>query len=71
MVIFSLRFILEFGWEKIINLAEVNWKGKSLKTLIFMFCLGASVYHIWKHRNAILHKGNISTEEQIITIDYC
>ena len=28
--------------------------------------LGATVYHIWKHSNAVLHKDSISSEEQIV-----
>ena len=48
--------------------ASDYWIGKTtLVTLLQFISQGnATVYHIWKHRNAVLHKGCISSEEQIV-----
>ena len=62
----SLQCNPELGWEKIVNQAQNHWKEKFLKAAMCKLGLGATVYHIWKHSNAVLHKDSISSEEQIV-----
>ncbi|XP_062153008.1 uncharacterized protein LOC133861274 [Alnus glutinosa] len=52
-------------WEEVVNWSISNLKKDCLKTRLCMLCLGAAVYHIWKHRNDILH-GNIPSAEEAI-----
>ncbi|KAK7848232.1 hypothetical protein CFP56_005426 [Quercus suber] len=54
------------------KLAKDSWVGwrqseeeELKKVLTFKLGLGATVYHIWKLRNPVLHKGCINYEEQI------
>jgi hypothetical protein len=48
-----------------------NWSIKELrsdclKSRLCRLFLGAAVYHLWKHRNGILHENSLSYEEQIV-----
>jgi hypothetical protein len=42
-------------------------QGKSLKASLGRLCLGATVYHLWKQRNDLLHNNTPRTEEAILT----
>lgn len=48
------------GWRQ---LEEEELK----KVPTFKLGLGATVYHIWKLRNPVLHKGCVNYEEQVIS----
>ena len=53
-------------WDDIVEWAENQWKGKSLKSVCSKLGLSVAVYHIWSHRNAIIFQGLIKTEDQIV-----
>lgn len=36
-------------WEDIGSWSEVHLKGKSLHATICRLCLGATIYHLWRH----------------------
>jgi hypothetical protein len=43
-----------------------SWKTKAMRGVLCRLVLSATVYEIWKARNAIRHGGQIKTEEQIL-----
>jgi hypothetical protein len=53
-------------WEDIEEWSLVDLKGKSLWTTFCRLCLGASIYHLWRQCNDLLHRNVPRTEEQII-----
>ena len=57
-----------FSWEDLIEWVSSNLKGKGMRSNICRLGLWATVYHIWLQRNAIIHRGHIKTEEQIIKL---
>jgi len=52
-------------WEDIGSWSEVHLKGKSLHDTICRLCLGATIYHLWRHRNDLLH-GNTPRSEELL-----
>jgi hypothetical protein len=40
--------------------------GKSLKACLGRLCLGATVYHLWRHRNDLIHLKIPRSEEAIL-----
>jgi len=40
--------------------------GKSLKACLGRLCLGATVYHLWRHRNNLIHSKTPRSEEAIL-----
>ena len=53
-------------WDNIVEWAENQWKGNSLKSVCSKLGLSAALYHIWSHRNAIIFQGLIKIEDQIV-----
>jgi hypothetical protein len=53
-------------WEDIEEWSSVDLKGKSIWTTLCKVCLGASIYHLWRQRNDLLHGNVPRTKEQII-----
>jgi hypothetical protein len=61
-------------WKRVIATCFISnprkeWediKGKSIWTTLCKVCLGASIYHLWRQRNDLLHGNVPRTEEQII-----
>ena len=45
--------------DDVVDWAEKQWKGKSLKSVCGKLGLSAAVYRIWSHRNAIIFQGLI------------
>jgi hypothetical protein len=41
-------------------------QGKNLKACLGRLCLGAVIYHIWRHRNDIQHGNTPKSEEAIV-----
>jgi hypothetical protein len=41
-------------------------RGRSLIAIICKLCFGASVYHLWRHRNNLLHGNTLSPEDSIV-----
>lgn len=54
------------GWDEVVRIGVKDWKGKSLCIVICKLTLGATVYHIWKHRNNVKFGNCLYTEEQIL-----
>jgi len=52
-------------WDDVISWFKEEMRGKSLKSCLCKLCLGATVYHLWKQRNNLLH-GNIPLSEEAI-----
>jgi hypothetical protein len=61
----SLIFDPLVDWEDIGSWSEVHLKGKSLHDTICRLCLGATIYHLWRHRNDLLH-GNTPCSEELL-----
>jgi len=53
-------------WENILEEGYRSWKTKAMRMVLCKLVLSATVYKIWKARNAIRHGGQIKTEEQIL-----
>jgi hypothetical protein len=56
-----LVFNLVEGWEEVAQWCVVALKGDSLKTRLCKLSIGAAVYHLWKHRNDLIHGNTPST----------
>jgi len=54
------------NWVDVVQWSSVSLKGKGLWTILCKLALGASVYNIWRQRNALIHGNTPRTEEQII-----
>jgi len=54
------------AWEDIAEWSSSALKGKSLWNTLCRLCLDASIYHIWRQRNDLLHGNVPRSEEQII-----
>lgn len=52
-------------WDDVISWFKEEMLGKSLKSCLRKLCLGATVYHLWKQINDLLH-GNIPLSEEAI-----
>jgi len=53
-------------WEDILEEGCRSWKTKAMRGVLCRLVLSATVYEIWKARNAIRHGEQIKTEEQIL-----
>jgi hypothetical protein len=53
-------------WESIEDWCLKELKGKSLKANLGRLCLRATVYHLWKQRNNLLHNNTPRTEEALL-----
>jgi hypothetical protein len=53
-------------WEAISSWSEVHLKGRSLHTTIYRLCFGATIYHLWRHRNDLLHGNTPRLEELLV-----
>jgi len=60
-------FNVPLDWEDIEVWCLKVMQGKSLKASLGRLCLGATVYHLWKQRNDLLHNNTPRTEEAILT----
>jgi hypothetical protein len=56
-----LVFNLVEGWKEVAQWCVVALKGDSLKTRLCKLSIGAAVYHLWKHRNDLIHGNTPST----------
>jgi hypothetical protein len=54
------------SWEDVENWSTKELRSDCLKSKLCRLRLGAAVYHLWKHRNDILHGNSVSSEEQIV-----
>jgi hypothetical protein len=54
-------------WDDIVVWSLKVMQGKSLRAVLGRLCFGATVYHIWKQRNDLLHNNTPRTEEAILT----
>jgi hypothetical protein len=52
-------------WEDIGSWSEVHLKGRSVHATICRLCFGATIYHLWRHRNDLLH-GNTPRSEELL-----
>jgi hypothetical protein len=53
-------------WDSLVNWCNSHLRGRSLIAIICKLCFGASVYHLWRHRNALLHGNTLSSEDTIV-----
>jgi hypothetical protein len=53
-------------WDLFLLWCNNHLKGRSLFFIVCKLCLGASVYHLWKQRNALLHGNPLHTEESLV-----
>lgn len=52
------------GWSFCLGLWGANQlRGKSLESKLCRLALWSVIYHVWQHRNPLIHKGKISCEE--------
>ena len=54
------------NWESFIHSSAINWKGKTLHTLINKLLLAAVVFHIWQERNRRLFQKKKKRVWQIV-----
>lgn len=57
-------------WDNIRAWCGTVLRRDCFKSRLCILCLAATMYHIWKQKNAILHSNNILTEEAIIGRHY-
>jgi superfamily II helicase len=57
---------LRNSWEDVENWSIKELRLDCLKSRLCRLCLGAAAYHLWRHRNDILHGNSLSSEEQIV-----
>jgi len=53
-------------WDSLVNWCNSHLRGRSLIAIICKLCFGASVYHLWRHRNNLLHDNTLSSEDSIV-----
>jgi len=53
-------------WDSLVNWCNSHLRGRSLIAIICKLCFGASVYHLWRHRNNLLHGNTLSLEDSIV-----
>jgi hypothetical protein len=53
-------------WENIEDWCLKALKGKSLKASLGRLCLRATVYHLWKQRNNLLHNNTPRTKKALL-----
>jgi hypothetical protein len=53
-------------WDLLLLWCNNHLKGRSLFAIVCKLCLGASVYHLWRQRNALLHGNLLHTEESLV-----
>jgi len=53
-------------WDCIESWGNTMLIGKSLKACLGRLCLGATVYHLWRHRNDLIHLKIPRSEEAIL-----
>lgn len=54
-------------WDSIVSWFVATMRGKSIRATLCRLCFGASVYHLWRHRNDLLH-GNILKSEDALVV---
>jgi hypothetical protein len=52
-------------WDEVVEWFSSELKGKNLAVSLCKLCFAATVYHLWRHRNGLLH-GNTPRSEEII-----
>jgi hypothetical protein len=57
---------IPLDWDYIESWGAAELQGKGLKASLGRLCLGATVYHLWKQRNDLLHCNKPRTEEAIL-----
>lgn len=53
-------------WDSLVIWCNTHLRGRNLFAIICKLCFGASVYHLWRHRNALLHGNILSSEDSIV-----
>jgi hypothetical protein len=53
-------------WEDVVVWSINMLQGTNLKACLGRLCLGAVIYHIWRHRNDIQHGNTPKSEEAIV-----
>jgi superfamily II helicase len=53
-------------WDDVILEGLQNWRRKVFKAHVCRLAFGANVYHIWRNRNALRHRNNPLSEEQLL-----
>jgi hypothetical protein len=53
-------------WDSLVNWCNSHLRGRSLIAIICKLCFGASAYHLWRHRNALLYGNTLSSEDTIV-----
>jgi hypothetical protein len=53
-------------WDSVSSWCVARLKDKSLHATICRLCFGATIYHLWRHRNDLLHGNSPRSEEALI-----
>jgi hypothetical protein len=53
-------------WSSIGSWSAECWKGRNLQATICKLCFGATIYHLWRHRNDLSHGNVPRSEEKLI-----
>ncbi|XP_062173645.1 uncharacterized protein LOC133879119 [Alnus glutinosa] len=65
VIVECLIFDPPLDWEAIDSWSNVHLKGRSLHATICRLCFGATIYHLWRHRNDLLH-GNTPCSDELL-----
>jgi hypothetical protein len=52
--------------DEVVDWAREKICGKTLQSLLGRLCVGAVIYHLWRHRNDLLHGNSLRSEEVIL-----
>jgi hypothetical protein len=42
-------------WDSVVSSGAATMKGRSFRANLCRLCFGATVYHLWRHRNDLLN----------------
>jgi hypothetical protein len=54
------------SWDSIERWSDAHLKENNLLATICRLCFGATIYHIWRHRNDLLHGNLLRSEEALV-----
>ena len=57
-----------FCWEHLVEWGTMHLKGEGLRANLCKLAWWAIVYYLWFQRNALLHAGQVKTEDQILNL---
>jgi hypothetical protein len=58
----------QFCWEHLVEWGSMHLKRKGLRANLCKLAWWATVYYLWSQKNALLHAGQVKTEDQILNL---